>query len=202
MPYLELRPTSTAVVAAGWNNPTNAYTYNNTYADSSTDTAEQSYDYGTFLSGVEVLDKVFVKLKYNTVLAAVLGGDNATLTFSVKVYDGSAWTTFQVTALVYACTTINGESFTSTDGDNSNNTISIDVTSVLNTLDKLNSAQTALLTAITADAGLTCTVNVDCVSILACYHTTADVFAGQAKTVNDNRNTREALKKVEQYLSL
>ncbi len=187
-------------IIGGWVNPTNAYVYDNTYTSATTNNAEQSYDYGGFLSGVEVIDKVFVKVKYNTVLAAVLGGDNATVTFSVKIYDGSTWTTYQVTALVYACTTINGESFSSTDGDNSNSIIAIDCTNVLNTLDKLNSAQTALHTAITVEAGLTLTVNVDCVSLLVCYHTNAEVFAGQAKTQRDNKSTREALKKLEQYL--
>ncbi len=206
MPFAEAYPISTAVVAAGWANPTNAYSVNNSYATTSTNLAEQSYDYNPILKGVEVIDKVFVRVKYTMAVATVLGGDNATLTFSVKVYDGSSWTTYQVTALTYACTTVNGESFTSTDGDNSNSVVAVDCTAALNTLEKLNSAQTALLAAVTSEAGVTVTLSVDCISLLVCYHTQGDVYAGAAKT-RRNPNDPEpkeyrALKAVRNYLTV
>ena len=203
MPFLELPPISTAVVAAGWQDPTNAYAFDNSYAYSETSTAEQSYDYQAALTGSEVIDKVFARIKYIPKLTGVLTGDDATLTFTLKVYDGSTWTNFQVAKLVYAVTTASDESLTVTVGDNSNSSVSVDVTSVLSTLAKLNSAQTALLTTITADAGLTVRVSVDCVSLLVLYHTVGDVFVGKhASTRRDlEAAPYKAIRKVAQALS-
>lgn len=202
MPFLELQPINTTVVAAGWSDPTNAYLYNNSFAYSETNNAEQSYDYANFFRGNQVIDKVFVKLEFIVKQTTVLTGDNATCTFSIKVYDGSSWTTYQVTKYVYACTTGNAESFTCTDGDNSNSTVAIDVTSKLNTIAKLNSAQTRLLTAITVDAGVTMRVSVDCISILVCYHIEGGAYpTAKAVTRKDlDRKEYRAVESVSKYL--
>jgi hypothetical protein len=208
LPVIEHLPVSTTVVAAGWNNPTRCYLFNNTYANSTTNNAEQTYDYNAFsprpLGGQEVLDKVFVKLEYYYLLTGVAVGDDATLTFSVKVYDGSSWTTYQITKNTFACTTVSDESFTDTIGDNSNSTMYLDVTGKLNTMAKLNSAQTRLLTTLTADAGLTPNVYVDAVSLVACYHTPYSVMAtrGTATTRRSYPKAKRALQTVEDYLTV
>lgn len=206
MPVFQRVPTSTAVVAAGWVNPTNAYAFDNTYAYSETNLAEQSFDYRSFaqaLGGTETIDKVFVRLKWNYKLTGINVGDDATVTFSIKVYDGSTWTTYQVTAATFSCTTANDESFTDTDGDNSNSIVFIDVSTVLNTHTKLNSAQTRLLTTITADAGLTPRISVDAITLLVCYHIEAGVmYTGEpATTKYSNPKARKALQTVEAYLT-
>lgn len=204
MPVFERVPTSTAVVVAGWASPTNAYKFDNAYTTSQTNLAEQSYDYRPFsqaLGGTETIDKVFVKIKWYYRLQGILTGDDATITFNIKVYDGSTWTTYQITAATFNCTTANDESFTDTDGDNSNSTVFIDVTSVLNTHAKLNSAQTRLHTTLTADAGLTPRISVDCISLLVCYHIKAGIFPRDvAATKHTSPNARKALQTVEAYL--
>jgi len=206
MPVFERVPTSTAVVAAGWVNPTNAYAFDNNYAYSETNNAEQSYDYKSFLQalgGTETIDKVFVRFKWIYKLTGVATGDDATVTFSIKVYDGSTWTTYQVAAATFNCTTFNDEDFTDTDGDNSNSIVFIDVTSILNTHAKLNSAQTRLLTTLTADAGLTLRISVDCISLLVCYHIKAGaMYTGEtAITKHSSPLARKALQIVEAYLT-
>ena len=203
MPSLERLPISTTQVVAGWTNPTRCYIFNNSYANSTTNLAEQTYDYLPLLTGAEVIDKVFVKLEYYYLLTGVNLGDDATITFSIKVYDGSTWTTYQVSANTFALSTANDESFTHTIGDNSNSTIYIDVTSKLDTLAKLNSAQTRLLTALTADAGLTPNVYVDAISILAVYHSEVGIMPsrGAATTRRSRPRVKKALDSVEQYLT-
>jgi len=206
MPYREHTPISTTLVVAGWNNPTRCYRFNNSYANSTTNNAEQTYDYHPYspspLGGQEILDRVFVKLEYYYLITGVNVGDDATLTFSIKVYDGSSWTTYQVTKATFALTTANDESFTDTIGDNSNSTLYIDVTSKLDTMTKLNNAQTRLLTTLTADAGLTPEVYVDAISIVACYHQPAGVMVqrGNATTKYSHPKAKRALQSVEAYL--
>jgi len=205
MPVFERVPTSTTVVVAGWQNPTNAYAFNNSYTHSETNNAEQAYAYRSFLQalgGTETLDKVFIRFKWFYKLTGVLTGDAATVTFSIKVYDGASWTTFQVTAAVFACTPINDESFTDTDGDNNNSSVLLDVTNILNTHAKLESAQTRLLTVITNDAGLTPHISVDCVSILVCYHVKAGIIPHEvAVTKHTGSKARVALDAVETFLT-
>lgn len=207
MPTLERTPISTTLVVAGWNNPTRAYAFNNSYANSTTNNAEQTYGYQSFsprpLSGQETIDKVFVKLEYYYLLTGVNVGDNTTLTFSIKVYDGTSWTTYQITKAIFACTTANDESFTDTIGDNSNSTLYIDVTSKINTMVKLNNVQTRLLTTLTADAGLTPNIYVDAISIVVCCHTLAGVMATgkQATTKYSSPQAKRALRTVEKYLT-
>lgn len=179
MPIIEKYPTNTAVIAAGWTNPTNAYTFNNTYAYSETDNAEQEYaGYDFSITGNEVIDKIYVSLKWTASVTTVIQGDAATFTGSIKVYDGSTWQTYQVTAGNFAVSTANDESLVSSTGDNSNNRIAIDVTSFLDTLAKINSAKTRLLFDIpTTAAGITLRWSVDCVSLIVCYHFEGGIMA-------------------------
>ncbi len=204
MPTLERFPISTAVVVAGWANPTNAYTVDNSYTTTSTNNAEQSYDYNEFLTGVEEIDKVVILIKYIYRIDGLNSGANATCTFSIKVYDGSSWTTYQVIATSYAAPALAlAETLTDTFGNNSNSVVAIDVTSIINTLAKLNAVQTALLAVFTADAGLTPQVQVDCVGVLVCYHVKGDVFIGAAKTQRDlDTKEHRALKAVNKYLEV
>lgn len=189
-------------VIGGWVNPTNAYTQNNLYATCTTDAGEQSYDYPSFFSGNEAIDKVFVKLKYTYLITGAVAGAAATCLFSVKVYDGSSWTTYQVSNNIFATDTANN-ALTDTIGDNSNSTVLIDVTSTIDTIAKLNSIQTALLTAITADAGLTPQVKVDLASILVTYHIEGGAYpTGTAQTTRSYPKTKKALDAVDQILSL
>ncbi len=203
MPYQEQFPVSTAIVTAGWNNPTRIYIEDNSYATSSTDTAEQSYDYNPFDIGSGILDKVFVKIKYYSLLTIVNTGDTGSITFIIRVYDGTTWTNYQVTALTYACTTANDESLTSQDGDNSNNEVAIDVTSIINTVNKLQNIQTALLTNITTEAGVTPSIAVDSMSILVCYHSSDAVYStGTAKTRKELMKESKALSAVTKFLKV
>ena len=105
-------PTGSTVIVAGWTNPSDAYTFNNTYAYSETDNAEQEYNgYGLNVAGNEVIDKVYAVLKWKTLVTVDTTGDSATGTCTLRVYDGSTWQNYQVTAQAYNCTTINDESF-------------------------------------------------------------------------------------------
>jgi len=206
MPVAERAPISTTVVAAGWNNPTRCYNFDNNYADSTTNNAEQTFDYKAFsptiLGGQETLDKVFVKIKWYYKLTGLLTGDDCNITFTVKVYDGSSWTSYTVGYSVFNCTTANDESFTDTAGSNSIQTQFIDVTSTLNTLAKLNSAQTRLLTTLTADAGLTPQILVDAINIVACYHMKAGIMAPGKSVIrkHDYPQARKAFRAVSAYL--
>ncbi len=156
MPTIQKYPVTTTLIVAGWTNPTNAYVFDNAYAYSETDAAEQEYDgYGILLTGVEVIDKVCVLIKSKTTLTSDVTGDTATATCTLRVYDGSSWQNYQVTAKAYSCTTINDESFTVTEGDDSNATILIDVTSHVSTLDELKNAKTRLLFAVTETKTIT-----------------------------------------------
>ncbi len=183
-------------------NTTNAYTFNNSYASSTTHNAEQQYDYPNFspsnLGGNEVLDKVFVKLKWYYKLTGVTAGDDANITFTVKVYDGSSWTSYTVGYAVFACTTANDESFTDTAGSNNIQTVFIDVTGKLGTMAKLNLAATRLVTTLTADAGLTPQIYVDAISVLACYHRPYGVMAtrGAAQTKRELPNEYQTLEQL------
>ncbi len=203
MPAFERTPTSTTVVAAGWTNPTNAYILDNTYASTSTTTAEQSYSgYGFShpMVGTETIDKVFVKIKHYITIAKT-GADDATeVTCTLRVYNGSTWQNYQITNLVYAnATPLTDEQPTVTVGDTSAEACSIDVTSFLNTLTKIAKAQTALLfTVVTAGAGVTVTWYVDAVTLLLCCSPTGGGFATTTRTYP--QKTRKALDTVEQVL--
>ena len=184
----------------GWVNPTDAYTFNNTFAYSETDTAEQEYAYSNFLTGNEIIDKVFVRIKWKSTITGVNTGDTAAGTCSIKVYDGSTWATYQVTAQDYAVSTISDESLVISEGDNTNTSALIDVTSHIGSLAELNSAKTRLLFVATEDAGLTLRWSVDAVSILVCYHIVGGVYASRAVTKQDNPRSREALNAVKKFL--
>ena len=155
MPVIEKGAQSTSVVAAGWVTPENAFRFDNAFAYSETDLAEQEYDYGAFLKGNEVIDKVFARLKWKSLLTSLTTGDTATVTCTLRVYDGSTWQNYQVTAKSYNCTTINDESFTDSEGDDTNNLALVDVTAHIGTHDKLNSAKTRLLFAVTETKQIT-----------------------------------------------
>ena len=152
MPTIEKAPTSTTIIVAGWIDPTNAYAFDNAFTYSETDTAEQEYNgysaLPNILQGVEVIDKVYARLKWKTLLTNDTIGDTATATCTLRVYDGSTWQNYQVTAKSYTCTTINDESFTDSEGDDTNTTVNIDVTAHINTLNKWNNAKTRLLFAV------------------------------------------------------
>lgn len=205
MPVYEAPPTSTTVIAAGWDTPTNGYAFNGSYTYSETDDAEQEYDGYTFpLQGAEVIDKVFVKIKDLRNVTTVAQGDAASFEGSVKVYDGSSWTTYQVTADDFAVSTANDEDLTNQSGDASNTIYFLDVTSTLNTVAKLNSAKTRILFNISATAaGITLRWSVDAITLLVCYHTVGDVFIGASSaTTRQDAKKREhlAVKRVADYL--
>lgn len=159
MPIIEKRPTSTTVVVAGWIDPTNVYAFDNAFAYSETNLAEQEYDgysaLPNILQGVEVIDKVYARLKWKTLLTNDTIGDTASATCTLRIYDGSTWQNYQVTAKSYTCTTTNDESFTDSEGDDTNIATNIDVTSHINTLNKWNSAKTRLLFAVTETKQIT-----------------------------------------------
>lgn len=208
MPTIEAFPTGTAVVVAGWTNPEYAYRTDNTYATSSTDTAEQAYtgfaNPFKALGGAETIDKVFVKIKhYIAYTKAPAGtGDSATATASIKVYDGSSWTTYQITALTYT----NNEPATDEDhtaqvGNNSNPVLHIDVTTVLNTIAKLQASSLRLLFAVTGSNGVTVTWSVDSVSLIVCYGIVAGIPTREATTQYTSPKAKKALAAVEAYLT-
>jgi len=187
MPVLEKYPSATSAVVAGWTNPTNAYAFDNTYAYSETTTAEQEYSgYGNFLTGVEVIDKVFIHLKWKSTITTVNQGDTATGTCTIRVYDGATWQNYQVTAQDLAVSTANDESFVATEGNDTNTATFIDVTPHVTTLTELNSIITRLLFATTFAAGATVRWSVDAVSILVCYHIQGNLYpTGTATTKRD-----------------
>lgn len=145
--------------------------FDGTYAYSETDDAEQEYDGYKFpLGGVEILDKVFVKIKDLRNLTTVVQGDTAGFEGTVRVYDGSSWTNYQVTADDFAVSTGNDESLTYQSGDASNSIYYIDVTSTLSTIAKLKNSKLRLLFNISATAaGITLRWSVDAATILVCY---------------------------------
>lgn len=165
-------PSSTAIVAAGWTNPTDAYSFNNTYAYSETAAAEQEYaDYGFAVPGNEIIEKVYAVIKWFSTVTTVVQGDAANFTCSIEVYDGSTWQTYQVTKETFAVSTANDESLVCTSGDTGNSQTAIDVTSFLNTPAKVNNSKTRLLFTIGATAaGITLRWSVDCISLLACHN--------------------------------
>jgi len=192
-----------AYTTNSWVNPTNAYSFNNSYAHAETTGAEQEYyNYHVGLMGNQVLDKVFVCLKWIAKVSTVVLGDTATGTCVVRVHNGSTWLNFQVTAQDYACSTGNDETFYVTDGDTSNSTTLIDVTSHINTLAKLNSVKTRLLATITVSNGATVRWSVDCVSILVCYHIEGGVYPKATATTRRDLKTKphHAIVKVADYL--
>ncbi len=153
MPAKELPPSSTTLIAAGWTDPTNGYLFDDAYTYSETDNAEQEYDgYGTVYGEI---DKVFVKLKSKTRVTTVVQGDTATATCTLKVYNGTSWATYQVSAVDFAVSTANDESLVDSHGDNSNAVIYIDVTNHVDSTTKLENAKTRLLSAITETKLLT-----------------------------------------------
>lgn len=205
MPTWETHATSTTAIAAGWTNPTNAYVFDGSYAYSETDDAEQEYTGYKFpLGGVEIIDKVFIKLKDLRNLTTIVQGDAASFEGSIKVYDGSSWTTYQITADDFAVSTANDESLTYQSGDASNNIYYIDVTSALNTVAKLKNAKTRLLFNISATAvGITVRWSIDAITILVCYSYSYTVPAtrGSAQTKRDLPTKEvQALKNVSNYL--
>lgn len=156
MPVIERNPTVTTVIVAGWQDPTNAYAFDNAFAYTETDVSNQEYSgYGVGLSGVEEIDKVLIRLKWKTTVTAVISGDTATTTCTLRVYNGSTWQDYQVTAQDYACSTVNDESFVLSEGDNSNASALVDVTGHVDTLAKLQSIKTQLLSAITETKTIT-----------------------------------------------
>lgn len=172
-------PASTAVVAAGWTNPTDAYSFDNTYAYSETTAAEQEYGgYGFDVPGNEVIDKVYAVIKWFSTVTTVVQGDAANFTCSIEVYDGSTWQTYQVTAENFAVSTANDESLVCTSGNTSNSQTAIDVTALLNTPTKVNNSKTRLLFVIGATAaGITLRWSVDCISLLAVHHAVGGIPA-------------------------
>ena len=178
MPFIEKFPASTSVVTAGWTNPTNAYTFNNSLTYTETNTACQQYDgYSIPLTGNEVIDKVLVRLKTKTSLTTVAVGDTAVSYCNIQVYDGSTWTEYQIMAHDYTCTTANDESFSISEGDNTNADILIDVTSIIDTLAKLQAFKTRLYFAVNPAAGVTIRWSIDCISVIVCYHVVGGVMA-------------------------
>jgi len=205
MPISTRFATATAVVAAGWTDPTYAMRFDNSYAYSETNNAEQTYSgYNLNLTGTETLDKVFARIKYTSKVTTVLQGDDSTSTMTLRVYNGSTWQNYQITKQVFSVSTIpNAESLTDTVGDNSNSDTYIDITSFINTKAKLANVQFRLLYTVTADAGITVRWSVDGISLLACYHTIAGVMArGRATTKYTNPTATKALQAVNEFLTV
>jgi hypothetical protein len=140
-------------------------------------------------------------LKWKASVTTVNQGDTATGTCTVRVYNGSTWQNYQVTAQAFSVSTANDESLVASEGDNSNAPTLIDVTSFIDTLPKLASIKTRLLFAKVTAAGITARWSVDAVSIIACYHAIADVFIGAATTKHDlDKKEYRAVKAVAHYL--
>src|SRR3990167_9610172 len=103
MPTTERGATSTTVITAGWTNPNNAFRFDDSYASTSTDTAEQEYDgFNLKLGGQEIIDKVFAKIEHYISMVKAAAGDSAEVTCTLQVYDGSTWQNYQITNLVYS----------------------------------------------------------------------------------------------------
>jgi len=163
-----------------WQSATNLRSFNGANAHAETDNAEvecSNYYLGSAFGGSERLDKVFVRIRFTSRFTIDGDGDDCSFKGYIRVYDGSSWQNYQVTADVYACTTVNAEDFTVTSGDGSNAIKAIDVTSHLDTMAKVMSAKTRLLMDVTAaDPCVTPRWSVDCVSILVCTSPPAGVM--------------------------
>ncbi len=167
-------PSTTTLIAAGWTDPTNGYTFNNQLTYAETDLAEQEYDgYGFDVTqiGTGTIDKVLALIKYTTSLTKIGAGDSSTVICYIRIYNGSSWQNYQVTSETYVNNTpLVDEQPTITTGDTSNAIVAIDVTSFLDTLAKISSAKARLLFNITAtSAGVTPRWSVDCISLIVCY---------------------------------
>jgi len=204
MPATECLPTSTSVIVAGWTNPTNAYLFDNAFAYSETTTAEQEYaGYYGMPAGTEIIDKVFIRLKWKSTITTLNQGDTATAVSTVKVYNGSTWQSYQVTTQVLAVSTANDESFVATAGDDTNESTLIDVTTFIDTLAKLAAIKTRLLFTVAVAAGVTVRWSVDAVSVLICYHVEGGPFIGVATTKRDlNKKEYRAIGAVAEYLEI
>ncbi len=76
-------PTSTTTIVAGWANPQNAYTSDNSRTSTSIENAEQEYsEYGFAIPENATVNKVEVGLEGYTSAGELL---------DVKIYDGSSW---------------------------------------------------------------------------------------------------------------
>ena len=181
-----------------WINPEDAYSFNNTYTYSETDTAEQEYDGYIFdIAGNEVIDKVYAVLKWTSRVTTVVQGDTASFVCSIKIYNGSTWQTYQVTAEAFDVSTANDESLVCTSGNTSDSETAIDITAFLDTPTKINSAKTRLLFSIVATAaGITLRWSVDSISLLVCHHPVGGVLATMKRELPlESRKALLSLKK-------
>jgi len=113
-------PSSTAVIVAGWANPTYAYTLNTQYTTTYTDLAEQEYaGYGFTLTSGSAVNQVIVKIQAYS---------NAPTSehLTAEVWDGTSWHTYAV-PITTSPTLYNW-----------------DVSSYINTYDKVNNIKTRI----------------------------------------------------------
>lgn len=205
MPSYEAAPNSRTLISAGWTNPANAYLFNGSYTYSETDNAEEEYDgYNFPLTGNEVIDRVFVKIKDQRKVTTVVQGDGSGHEGYIRVYNGSAWTNYQVTADDFAVTTANDESLTSQSGDASNSQHLIDVTATIDTVAKLQNTKTRLLHNISLTAaGITQRWSIDAITMLVCYSYSDSVPAtGKATTKKEKPKELKTIKQVSDALKI
>jgi hypothetical protein len=201
MPVSECFPTATAVIVAGWTTPANAYAFDNAYTYSETTTAEQEYlGYYGMPAGTEIIDKVFIRLKWKSTITTLNQGDTATGVCTLNVYNGATWQSYQVTTQVLSVTTVNDESFVATAGDDTNESTLIDVTTFINTLAKLASIKTRLLFTVAVAAGVTVRWSVDAVSVLICHHSEGGAYISATTERDLDKKEYRAVRKVKKYL--
>lgn len=186
-----------------WVSPRNALRLDVAYASTSIDTAEQKYSgYNIRLGGNEKIDKVIALIKHYISIAKTGAGDSAEVTCTLRVYDGSSWQNYQITNLVYSnATPATDEQLTVTVGDVNAQVSGIDVTSFLNTHDKLANAQLALLySVVTAAAGVTITWYVDAVILLVTYSTGAGTTTVAITSQTYPQKAKKAFEAIEKTL--